>query len=144
MSGRAARSDGSGSFLIAWKVASGYAPRNGTAPGQHLEHHDAERPDVAARVGLFAARLLRRHVGDGADRRSRNRQLQRVGELRQAEVENLHAVVGDDQVAGLDVAMDDALRVRFGEPLGDLRGDLDRLGDGSGPRSSFCFSVSPS
>ena len=29
----------------------------------HLVHHDAEREDVRARVELFAAHLLRRHVG---------------------------------------------------------------------------------
>ncbi len=40
-------------------------------------------------------------------------QLQRVGELRQPEVENLDAVVGDHQVARLDVAMHHALRVRL-------------------------------
>ena len=32
------------------------------APGQHLEQHDAERPDVGAAIDGLAARLLGRHV----------------------------------------------------------------------------------
>ena len=41
-----------------------------------------------------------------------------------AEVENLHAARGDEDVLRLDVAMDDALTVRLGERRRDLRGDL--------------------
>ena len=37
------------------------------AAGQHLEQHDAERPDVGAPVGLLPARLLRAHVGGRAE-----------------------------------------------------------------------------
>ena len=41
-------------------------------------------------------------------------------ELRQTEVENLDAVLGDDDVAGLQVAMDHALGVRGGQRIDDL------------------------
>ena len=37
------------------------------AAGQHLEEHDAEGPDVGAPIDRLAARLLRRHVGGGAE-----------------------------------------------------------------------------
>ena len=41
--------------------------------------------------------------------------------LGEAEIEDLEAVAGDHDVAGLEVAMDDAVGVRFGECVGDLR-----------------------
>ena len=47
---------------------------------------------------------------------------------RQAEVENLDlAVLEQEDVLGLQVAMDEALVVRGGEPARDLHGDVDRL-----------------
>ena len=98
-------------------------------PGQHLVEHDADRPDIGARVRGLPAHLLRRHVGRRAEGRVLRRQLQRIDERRQAEVEDAHAVLGQDHVARLDVAVDDALRVRLGEPVGDLRRDLERLVD---------------
>ena len=48
--------------------------------------------------------------------------------LCQAEVEQLHqSAVGEEDVARRDVAMDDALVVRRGQRVGDLRGDVDDL-----------------
>src|SRR5258708_6682077 len=35
--------------------------------GNHLVEHRAERKQIAARIQLFAARLFRRHVRDGAN-----------------------------------------------------------------------------
>jgi hypothetical protein len=105
------------------------------AAAQHLVQHDPEREDVGARVDPCRAHLLGGHVRDGAndgaglreprfgrrlrviDRRSRR------GELGEAEVEDLDPSVGEDeQVLGLEVAMDDALVVSGGEAAGDLRG----------------------
>ena len=42
--------------------------RPGTGgPGRHLVEHGAEGEQIGALVEFFAARLLRRHVGDGAE-----------------------------------------------------------------------------
>ena len=49
-------------------------------------------------------------------------------QLGEAEVEDLHpAVAGDEDVLGLQVAVDDALVVRGGEAAGDLDGVVDGL-----------------
>ncbi len=51
-----------------------------------------------------------------------------VRELGEAEVEDLHpAVVGDEDVLGLQVPVDDPLLVRGGEAVDDLEGVVDRL-----------------
>ena len=39
----------------------------GRAAGEHLVEHAAERPDVGAAIHRLPARLLRRHVGGGAE-----------------------------------------------------------------------------
>ena len=46
--------------------------RRTAAAGQHLVQHDAERPDVRAPVDGLAARLLRAHVGRGAEDHARS------------------------------------------------------------------------
>ena len=94
--------------------------------GRHLVEHDAERKQIGARVELLAARLFRRHVGDGARsscrgsvevaRRHRRpcdiarRRLRLRRQLGEAEVEHLRlAARGDEDVGRLDVAVDDAV-----------------------------------
>ncbi len=65
---------------------------------RHLEDHDAQRVDVGTRVDRFAADLLRSHVRQGADEVAaavRGRLIDvagRAGQLRDAEVEHLHAL----------------------------------------------------
>jgi hypothetical protein len=92
-------------------------------------------------IGGLPADLLGGHVADRAhddagsrlDRGGRRRHLRRRGsggglELRQAEVEDLHAaVVRDEEVLGLQVAVDDPLLVGRREPLRDLARVVDRL-----------------
>jgi hypothetical protein len=57
-----------------------------------------------------------------------------VGELGDAEVENLHhAVVGHEHVRRLDVAVYDPSRVRFREPPRDLHRDPHRLANRERP-----------
>ena len=47
--------------------------------GEHLVEHDAERPDVGAAVDGGAGRLLRRHVGRGAEDHAHLRAVRRGG-----------------------------------------------------------------
>ena len=101
--------------------------------GRHLVEDDAEREQIAAAVDLEAPRLLRRHVVDGAQRRTGGRELiggprlgrdrpaSGLGQLRHAEVQHLHFTApGDEQVRRLEVAVDDALAMRGVERVGDV------------------------
>src|SRR5262245_54606698 len=54
----------------------------------------------------------------------------RLRKLRETEVENLRAVlVADENIRRLDVAMDDALRMRSVERIGELNGDVEQVLD---------------
>ena len=117
-------------------------PVEGLAAPQHLEEHAPEGPDVRPPVHRLAPGLLRRHVprrpqehpGLGAPGRESGglgpvltraaRQRMDPHGLGEPEVEDLDvAVLGDHDVAGLQVAVDDALLVGDLEGLGDLPGD---------------------
>ncbi len=92
----------------------------GLAPAEHLVDDDAGREDVGPVIRALAADLFGRHVVDGAHHHVAVRQLRRH-EPRQPEVEQLYApVIGDEDIRGLDVAMDHVVRVRELEPLADL------------------------
>ena len=54
------------------RVDAGVAAERRPA-GEHLVQQDAEAEDVAAVIDLAAARLLGRHVGDGAEHHARDR-----------------------------------------------------------------------
>ena len=102
----------------------------------HLVHHDAEREEVAARVDGLAEQLLRRHVRQRSESHPFARQLrlrslgggsgrQTLGE---PEVEDLHFVSRrQNDVAALDVAVEDPRSVRLFQRRGDLPGDRDHL-----------------
>ena len=108
---------------------------------EHLVQNRAEREDIAAVIDGTAANLFRRHIADGADDEPRNgvdlsRREERVrrssgdrlDELREAEVENLHAPIeGDEQILGLEIAVHDAGVVGDGEAVRDLNREVDRL-----------------
>ena len=95
---------------------------------QELVGDDAERVHVRGRAGRLAARLLGRQVGGGAEHGADLGDVGLLGRLGDAEVGELdHAVAAAQQVAGLDVAVDDLVAVRVGEPAARLGEDLDRL-----------------
>jgi len=82
-------------------------------------------------VGRIAARLLRRHVGDGAERRAFIRELWLATEFRQPKIHDFDlARFREEDVRTLDVTVNDAFvmgrseSVRDGEPDRDC---LDRL-----------------
>ena len=101
-------------------------------PGQHLVQQRAQTVEVDARANLLPGELLRRHVAQRAhDHSSLGRSLQRLAQQpRDAEVDEPGVAIGPDQdVPGLDVAVDHAARVSVVQGLRDLCADL-----GSGPR----------
>jgi len=109
-----------------------------TLAGDHLVEHAAEREQIGALVHLLAAYLLRRHVAGRAEdltrhghrrrhRRAANRRPRELGQLGKAEVEHLGmAVLGDEEVLGLEVAVHDPRPVRGLERLADLDGQGER------------------
>ncbi len=103
-------------------------------PGEHLVEHDARRKQVRARIDGKTLDLLGRHVVGRSQHRAH---LRLIGLLRllglvdpaDAEVGDFHRerLVHQHDVAGLDVAMDDAFLVRVVERAGELDADLDDL-----------------
>ena len=107
-------------------------------PDEHLVEDDAERVDVGLAVDLVAERLLGRDVVRRAEDAAVGRQallLERAGD---PEVGDLRrALLVDEDVLGLDVAVDDPARVRGAERAGDLDRVGQRLGDRQ-PASGGC------
>ena len=99
--------------------------------GQALVQHAAERVHVGARVDRFAADLLGRDVLDRAHQLTRAGQAGDRGRLlRQAEVRQVAVLTagapGDQDVGGLDVAMDEPALVGRVERVADLLDQPDR------------------
>ena len=120
---------GSGSFVrIARRMDGPLLPVNGTVPGDALVGDRREREDVRARVErLEPLRLLGRHVVRRADGRAEDGELLRVLVLvlDRSEVEDLDVVAlaraAEEQVVGLQIAVNELARVRFVEADGHLR-----------------------
>jgi len=110
----------------------------------HFVQHGAKREQVGARVHGLSAHLLGRHVPDRAHHGARvGHGRHRFGGAgvrprrrpRQTEVENLHLSVGEqEQVLGLQIAVEQGLVVGGAETTRDLDGDLGRLANGQGAR----------
>ena len=108
-------------------------PRESALRGEELVDDDPEAEDVGAVVDVVTADLLGRHVGgrpeDDAGLREHRRRGRAVGRglLGEAEVQDLEtAVRRDEQVLGLEVAVDDPLLVGGGEALRELDRVVDR------------------
>jgi hypothetical protein len=100
----------------------------GAFAGEQLIEDHAAREQVAAPVDRLAGELLGRHVRDGAEHRAELGELGGV-ELGDAEIGDFDAAVGEqDDVGGLDVAMDDAALVRVLQGAQQLAHDAARLG----------------
>jgi hypothetical protein len=128
---------------ITWNSLSRW---NGAVRRQHLVQRDSERVDVAARVGVGGEHLLGRHVAAGAHRHSRARQAALAHHLGDAEVHHLDdALAIQHDVAGLDVAMNDAGAVGMAEPQQRLakhgNGALGRQRSAAMNHLRECFAV---
>ena len=100
--------------------------QEGRPAGHHLIQHGSQGVEVAAGVGCAAQRLLRRHVGYGAQHHAGLGDPRPVYRHGQAEVAQLGgAVLGEPDVAGLQVAVDDATSVGVLQRLPDLVGNTD-------------------
>ena len=99
--------------------------------GEHFVEHDAQAVDVAAGIDLVrrAASLLGRHVGRRAEHAAVGGHRLLAGLLLgQAKVHQVRMLPRvEDDVRGLDVAMNDAVLVGVVECVGQLGGDVGRL-----------------
>jgi hypothetical protein len=88
--------------------------------------------DVGLGTGGATLRLLRRHVGEGADDVAGGGQGRVLGDASDPEVHQLRPrlALGDLHVLGLDVAVDDAARVGMVEGLAEVGADLADLAVG--------------
>jgi hypothetical protein len=101
----------------------------GTGAGQQLEGHDGERVAVRGRGRGLPDRLLGRDVGGGAEHLPGLRELVLERHAGDPEVRDREAVaIVEQQVAGLDVAVDHAGGVRGVERAGRLAQPLQRRG----------------
>ena len=107
---------------------------------RHLIQDDAEREDVGAVIRDLAFHLFRRHVGDGTEHDSFGgdglrwkpgqclRRIRIVGQLRQAEVEDLRTSVRcDHDVGGLQITMGDPSLVSGADAVNQRDRELEQL-----------------
>src|SRR5215469_9911769 len=122
-----------------------FAAERELASGHFIEN-DAEGEEVAARVELFGANLFGRHISDGANGAAgtgevlgvnalgshgfdtgRRRGATSGSEFGQTEIENFGvAALGHENVCWLDVAMNNALRVRGIESVRNVDANVEQ------------------
>jgi hypothetical protein len=100
---------------------------------EHFEEHPAERIDIRTCIRRFALALLRRHVGGRAQNHTAGGDGFILARARESEIQNLDAGFPDHDVAGLEIAMNDALGVGLYEGRRDLRGVEEHRLDGERP-----------
>ena len=106
--------------------ALGVRPGERRLAGKHLVQHAAKRVDVGPGVGqALARRLFRTHVSGRADGHPRLREAASatLDGARDAEIGDHGVPAAEQDVLGLDVAMDHALPMRIVESVGYLAGD---------------------
>jgi hypothetical protein len=107
----------------------GVVAKKGRAAGDELVEGGAEGVEIAPRVGRAPERLLRRHVGGGADHHALVGEARALGRDGEAEVTELGgAIARDPDVAGLHVAVHHAVRVGVLEGATQLGADTEHLG----------------
>ena len=103
----------------------------GRTTGDELVEHGAEGVEVCLRGDLLAERLLRGHVAVGADHHAVAGEAGLADGDGESEVADLGgAVRGEPDVAGLEVAVDDALSVSELQASGGGDGDVQGLLEG--------------
>ena len=129
--------------------------------GRHFIEHNPEGEQICAAIQFLRRGLFGRHVSDGAEHEPRTGEVYKgclsgvagghatgrnTGKLSQAEIYDFGvSTVGDENVRGLDVAMNNALGVRRIERIGDLDGQGEKETSISSPRPEMrCFRVKPS
>jgi hypothetical protein len=106
----------------------------GDVAGEHLEEHDAQRVEVALRIDVLAQRLLGRDVVGRAEHAPVGGEALLGQRARDPEVGDLgRALLVDEDVLGLDVAVDDAVVVGGAQGAGDLDRVGHRLADRQAP-----------
>ena len=110
----------------------------GMLPAEDFVEHYAERENVGTSIENFTVRLFRRHVsncaenhaglGERAGRLSVGRGIGRRGadfHFGQTEVEHFGvSAARNENIGGLEIAVNDALRVCCGDGVGDFDRDL--------------------
>src|SRR5579871_307127 len=98
---------------------------------QELEENDGCGEQVGAGVRWFAQDLLGSHVIRSSENPTSDRQLG-AGHAGNAEIEYLGAILlREKQIAGFDIAMDDAMPVRVAEGLTGLDHEFQLDGKGN-------------
>ena len=112
-------------------------------PRRHFVKHQTERKQIRTRIQVFAAHLFGRHISYRAERGPRARQIRVRAhgyaarryclahvlrhQLCQPKIEHLCLpALGDKNIRGLNVAMDDSLAVRRLERVGDVDADFEQ------------------
>jgi hypothetical protein len=101
--------------------AHGVVTHEGRPSGDHLVEERSEGVEIGAGVDVARERLLGGHVGGRAEHHALLREARTLGAERQPEVAEPRRPVGiEPDVAGLEVAVDDAARVGVLERGADL------------------------